>query len=187
MKLDLSKAYDRVLWTFFHLMLLQIGFSLKVVKWIMGCISSTQMMILINRFVGPLFKPSRGFRQGFPLSPFLFLLVAEGLSRCIQEEKSRRLVQGVLVGRRVSISHLLFVDDIILFFYGSMSEVRRIINILELCCSTTSMEINNDKYVFYASSVDRHLQDLMTKMVPFQQGNMEDDIKYISFTINPNH
>jgi hypothetical protein len=65
-KLDLSKAYDRVSWLYLHLLLIHIGFSLPLVKWIMGCVTIVSFAILINGSTSNFFKPSRGLRQGFP-------------------------------------------------------------------------------------------------------------------------
>ena len=68
-KLDLLKTYDRASWLYILLLLIQIGFSMLVVKWIMGCVTSTLFEVLINSSNSPLFKPSWGLRQGFPYLP----------------------------------------------------------------------------------------------------------------------
>lgn len=79
-KIDLSKAYDRINWTYIRLLLTHLGFKVDFIKWIMGCITDVSYAILINGAATPFFKGQRGLRQGCPLSPLLFLLVAEGLS-----------------------------------------------------------------------------------------------------------
>jgi hypothetical protein len=119
-KLDLSKAYDKVSWLYVRLLLIHLGFSLPLVKWIMGCVTSATFLVLINGSTSSFFKTSRGLRQGFPLSPYLFLLVVEGLSRDIHDAIRLRLLQGVQVGRGVSLTHLLFMDDVLLLCYGTM-------------------------------------------------------------------
>jgi hypothetical protein len=57
---------------------------------------------------------TRGLRQGCPLSPYLFLLVAEGLSRAIQEAKRNKVIKGIRIGGEEHLTHLLFVDDVLL-------------------------------------------------------------------------
>ena len=56
LKLDLSKAYGKVNWTFLHLALLQMGMSLKMANWIMGCLQSTSFVVMINGAPLQLFK-----------------------------------------------------------------------------------------------------------------------------------
>jgi hypothetical protein len=86
-KVDLSKAYDRVSWLYLWLMLIHLGFNLGIVNWVMNCVTSISFAILINGYSLEFFRPGKGLRQGCPLSPLLFLLVVEGLSaRALLEE-----------------------------------------------------------------------------------------------------
>ena len=95
LKLYLSKAYDRVSWTFVRLLMIKIGVALEVVKWIMGCLQSTSFAVIINWSASNFFNPTRGIRQGRPLSPFLFLLVVEALSKIIHKAKSDGAIKGI--------------------------------------------------------------------------------------------
>jgi hypothetical protein len=78
--------------------------------------------------------PSRGLRQGFPLSPLLFLLIVEGLSRLIKEAIENGSFKGICIGPTCNITHLLFVDDILIFCEGTRRIVEKFKNILELFC-----------------------------------------------------
>ena len=64
----------------------------------------------------------------FILSPLLFLLVAEGLSRALLDEKRRGLFEGIKISTNLNITHLLFVDDILIFCKGSIREAERLKN-----------------------------------------------------------
>ena len=86
LKIDLAKAYDKVSWMYIHLLLTHLGFSIDFIRWVMSCITTMSFSIPINGVASPFFHAERGLRQGFPMSPLLFLLVAEGLSRSIQED-----------------------------------------------------------------------------------------------------
>lgn len=76
----------------------------------------------INGAATSFFQSQRGVRQGFPLSPLLFLLAVEGLSQMILEARRRGDIKGIEVAVNLHISHLFFVNDIILFSDGSRSE-----------------------------------------------------------------
>ena len=109
LKLDMSKAYDNVEWTFLEKVMQQLGLEERMVKIIMSCIQSVSYSVLLN---GPLvgnIKPSRGLRQGDPLSPYLFLLCARGLQCLLQKAKVNGSIKGVAICRNgPRISHLFY-------------------------------------------------------------------------------
>ena len=119
LKLDLTKAFDRVNWSYIKLILMQIGMPLEGVNWIMGCITSVNFSLLINGSTSHFFTASRGIRQGCPLSPLLFILVIEGLSLLIDDARRHGLVKEIKISHQLSLTHLLFVDDVILFGFGT--------------------------------------------------------------------
>jgi hypothetical protein len=154
LKLDLVKAYDRVDWGFLRLVLLQVGLSLEATDWIIGCVTSKKFVVLINGKPTRFFKSSRCLRQGFPLSPLLFLLVIEGLSRIIQERVRDKKIEGVPVARGLNITHLMFVDDVILFGIGCIVEWKAYKEVLDLFCKATRMEFSSQKYSFLEAGWD---------------------------------
>jgi hypothetical protein len=81
--LDLTKAYDRVEWGFLEGVLKRLGFHSTWIHWVMKCVTSVSYSIRFNNVSLEPFKPSRGLRQGDPLSPYLFLFVADGLSKLL--------------------------------------------------------------------------------------------------------
>ena len=123
MKLDLSKAYDKVSWTFIQLLLIKIGMLIDMVDWIMGCIKSSSFVVLINGAPSNIFHPSRGLRQGCSLSPFLFLLIVEALRRSIHNAREVRMIKGVKVANHIEITHVLFVDDALMFGDGTFNNL----------------------------------------------------------------
>lgn len=95
MQLDLSKAFDKVNWNYLEAVLTAFGFDKKWNKWILALIKSSSFPILVNGSPSETFTPSRGIRQGDPLSPFLFVILMEGLSRLIHKAKADGNIRGL--------------------------------------------------------------------------------------------
>ncbi|KAL5565045.1 hypothetical protein UlMin_028209 [Ulmus minor] len=98
LKLDMAKAYDRVEWSFIWGAMKKLGFSEGWIKKIMACVTSIYYSLLINGEKVSLINPSRGLRQGDPISPYLFLLFAEGLSSIIHMYERTGKLQGMRCG-----------------------------------------------------------------------------------------
>ena len=120
LNLDLIKACDHVDWSYLKLILLQIGLSSNMVEWIMIAVTMTQFPVLINGVPTEFFKGSKGIQQRLPLSLYIFIMVVEDLSILIQHTKKLSHFQGLNITRGLSISHLLFVDDVIIIGGGSV-------------------------------------------------------------------
>jgi hypothetical protein len=112
MNLDMHKAYDRVEWCFLEKIMIKLGFDRRWVKLIMSYVNSVKYRVRFNSVETDTIIPTRGLHQGDPLSPYLFLLVAEGLSCMLKGAEERGDLEGVRVCREAPvISHLLFADD----------------------------------------------------------------------------
>ncbi|GLT68114.1 hypothetical protein SLA2020_403730 [Shorea laevis] len=107
LKLDMEKAFDSMEWDFILQILNRLGFHPTWVQWIRQCLTTTSFSILLDGAPYGKFFPSRGLRQGDPLSPFLFILGSEILSRLIIREENLGLLHGIKMTRQCpAISHL---------------------------------------------------------------------------------
>lgn len=98
-KLDMHKAYDRVEWKFLWNMMTKLGFHERWVDMMMACISSVSYSIRYNFQETDSFIPGRGLRQGDPLSPYLFLLCAEGLSSMLMHVGEVGVIDGLVCAK----------------------------------------------------------------------------------------
>ena len=92
------------------------------VKWITACVTSAQFVVMVTGAPTGFFRSERGISQGFPLSPLLFMLIIEGLSRISLESKKKGKIKGVKISKKMFITHLVFVDDVLMFGIDSMEE-----------------------------------------------------------------
>uniref|UniRef100_A0A2N9GPM4 Reverse transcriptase domain-containing protein n=1 Tax=Fagus sylvatica TaxID=28930 RepID=A0A2N9GPM4_FAGSY len=157
LKIDLQKAYDRINWGFLKAVLENFGFPDIFVNWIMECISSVSFSILINGGKSNFFTPTRGLRQGDPLSPYLFILCQEVLSRIIEREHATGSIQGVKMNvGGPSFTNVMYADDIMLFAKASRREAAALNTCLEKYCDWSGQLINRDKSgVIFSKLVSR--------------------------------
>ena len=152
-KLDVSKAYNRVEWSFLKQIMMKLGLPDLWVDRVMSCISSTSFSILINGKPKGMITPTRGLRQGDPLSPYLFLLCAKGFTSLLQKAEMEGHIHGVSICKRApKISHLLFANDSLLFCQASENETKEVLEILKLYVEASSQCINMEKSSVYFSS-----------------------------------
>ncbi|KAL5539671.1 hypothetical protein UlMin_043672 [Ulmus minor] len=146
LKLDMSKAFDRVEWKFIEEVMLQLGYDKRWVEKIMKCVSLVSFSFLLNGEVCGNIVPSRGIRQGDPLSPFLFLFYLEGLTSLLVKAELNGRLKGLNFGsNNVSVSHLLFVDDSFMFLDANRSNFEVLSGILRLYCAASGQVVNFDK------------------------------------------
>lgn len=130
-KLDMSKTYDRVEWAFMEVMMRKLVFGERWIWLMLMCVKMVSYSVLINREPKGNITPTRGLRQGDPISPYLFLICAEGLTSMLRKEKGEGLIRGILVCRGApQISHLLFADDCIIFRKACVEEGNRVLKVL---------------------------------------------------------
>ncbi|RVW23803.1 putative ribonuclease H protein [Vitis vinifera] len=138
------------------------GFSSKWRIWMRGCLSSVSYAILVNGNAKGWVKASKGLRQGDPLSPFLFTIVADVLSRMLLKAKERSLLEGFRVGRnRCRVSHLQFADDTILFANSCAEELQTLKSLLLVFGQVFRLKVNLDKSNLMGINLDQnHLSRL---------------------------
>ncbi|KAL9679186.1 hypothetical protein QQ045_017042 [Rhodiola kirilowii] len=132
LKLDMSKAYDRIEWKFLEKMMLVLGFAESWVRKIRIWVESVSYRVRINDHISEVIKPSRRLRQGDPISIYLFLLCAEWLTFALKKYQELGLIEGVKLCKNAPIvTHLMFADDCMLFLKARADSVVWIRDILK--------------------------------------------------------
>ena len=185
-KIDLSKAYDRVNWLYIRLLLTHLGFHIDFIRWIMCCITSVSFAVLINGAASPFFHVEWGLRQGCPLSPLLFLLVVEGLSHFLKQACEEGDFKGIEISKTLTVTHLLFVDDILIFSDGSRRSMGALNRGLDLFRVPTGMVINEDKSTISWANLPEESIQLLRELFRFPNRNLDEGVKYLVFHLKPN-
>ncbi|CAJ2665276.1 unnamed protein product [Trifolium pratense] len=129
-KIDLEKAYDNVDWSYLRSCLRDFGFPPITIKLIMHCVSSSSLSLIWNGNRLLNFSPTRGLRQGDPLSPYLFVICMEKLSLAIVEAVQDNCWKPIRVSKNgPCFSHLFFADDVLLFSKATCSQGRLMANL----------------------------------------------------------
>ena len=146
LKLDKSKAYDGIDWNFLDKIMRKIGFNEQWINLIMRCVKIVSYLVLVNGEPCSMIHPTRGIRQGDPLSPFLFLLCTKGLNGLIKEAENNGDIHGFsLCWRGPKLTHLLFMDDSLLFCKATMEECGKVLEILNMYEVTLGQKVNRSK------------------------------------------
>jgi hypothetical protein len=165
-KLNMSKTYDRVEWGFLEAVMIRMG-APSWVALIMECISTVTYSVIVNGQPVGNIRPSRGLRQGDPLSPYLFLLCAEVLSSQLNQAERVGLLTGVPTSPKgPRLNHLFFVDDSLLFCKANINEWQVLSGLLEMYEEASGQWLNKDKtWVFFSRNTCTEIREALSHMI----------------------
>jgi len=174
-KVDYEKAYDSVNLDFLYYMLRRLGFCDRWFQWIKGCLESASVSVLVNGSPTREFFPRRGLRQGDPLAPFLFLIVAEGLVGVARVAEEKKLIDNLEVGKdKVRVNMLQYADDTLLFCEANVKSVFNIKAILQCFQLSSGLRVNFGKSRIGGTGLDQvmlqrfaSILNCETMVVPF--------------------
>lgn len=145
-QLDIAKSYDKMNWIYIRKVLISFRFNHNRVRWIMALVTSSSFSIFVNGSPSETFIPSIRLRQGDPLSPFLFILMMEGLGRSIKNAKEAGKIKGLqLSNNGQALTHQQFVDDTMLQGIPTVRETLAYKQILSYFAMASGMEVNLSK------------------------------------------
>lgn len=165
-KIDFFKAYDRIRWDFLESTLLKMNFPQHIVNIIMQCVRTVQYSLLLNGHKVCTFQPQRGLRQGDPLSPYLFICCMNVLSAMLHQAEENNHIQGIQFNRSgPRISHVMYADDLVLFFKAVYDSCRFLAALLQSFCNSSGLHVNRDKsFAFFSPNTLEDLRNEMANM-----------------------
>lgn len=160
-KTDISKAYDCIEWSFLEEVMRRKGFCDRWITLIMQCVTSVSFSVLINGSPYGRIQPSRGLRQGDPLSPSLFILTADVLSSMMTHaEVSHNIIPLRLSVGGPPVSHLLFADDSLFFVKVDYRNSENLITIFDEYEKASGQQINREKStITFGEHVFQHTRE----------------------------
>lgn len=183
LKANVNKAFDTVQWSFVFAATQAVNIPTKIINLVRNCLRDSQITIRINGKGDGFIKPNRGLRQGCPLSPYLFILSMEFLTKQFEQARLLGSIKGIQVARLApTITHALYADDLIIMGEAARGEVRCIQGLLNNFADHSGLTINPDKSALWFSDAceeqDRQevMQELAAKMA-------EESDKYLGVYI----
>ncbi|KAA0049769.1 non-LTR retroelement reverse transcriptase-like protein [Cucumis melo var. makuwa] len=179
LKVDLQKAYDSVNWNFLFGLLIAIGTPLKFVSWIRTCVTSPMFSIMINGSLEGVFHGRKDVRQGNPLSPFLFVMVMEVLSRMLN--KIPQSFQFHHRCEKVKLTHLTFADDLMIFCAADEPSIRFIRECLQKFGELSGLFANPRKSFIFVAGVNNENASQLAACMGFVRGNLP--VRYLGLPL----
>ena len=182
-KIDFEKAYDRLRWTFIRESLMELSLPQKMIEVVMNCITSAKLSILWNGEPLEAFQPTRGIRQGDPLSPYLYVICMERLSHLIEREVQLGHWKPTRASRNgPPITNLAFVDDLILFGEASVEQAEIMMTCLNQFCEASGSKVSIAKSrVFFSKNTNFEIRQAICSTLGMDE--TEDLGKYLGVPI----
>lgn len=186
LKIDFEKAYDRVSWDFLEQVMSGKGFPHLWISWVMQTVRGGKVCINVNGERSSYFKTYRGLRQGDPLSPLLFNLVADALGVMLDKAVDKGHIKGVLdylIPR--GVSHIQYANDTVILIDAKEESVRNLKLILYCLEWMTGLKINFHKSEVFVYGTTQSEKELFANMLNCSLGELP--LKYLGIPVSHKH
>lgn len=172
-------------WLYIKMLLIHLDFPHDFITWIMACITTPTYSVLINGSASHFFHAESGLRQGYPLTPLLFLVVMDGLSHLLASAKIDGNLHNLKKSDTCFLTHLLFVDHDLIFLDGSIQDSLTFSKILSLFSVATGMQANHAKSTITLALTSIQESQLAQQHFPYCIIPLDRGFKYLGFWIKP--
>ena len=169
-------------WTFLEQVMYGLGFPEMFVQWVMDCVKTVNYSIVVNGQISQSFEAAKGLRQGDPMSPFLFAIAMEYLSRTLKGLRDDKKFKYHPKCSKLDITHLCFADDLLLFARGDLESVKAIQDCFSHFSQVSGLLDNLNKSSIYCGGVQREVRQQIAQQLGY---NIEElPFKYLGVPLS---
>ena len=172
LKIDISKAFDSVQCPFLLSVLEAMGLPEKFIIWIKKCIELASFSAQINGELAGYFNSKRGLRQGCSLSPFLYVICMQVLSKLLDKAALERRFGFHPYCKDLTLAHLCFADDVLVFSDGSKSSIEGILEVFKEFAKLSGLCISLEKSTLFLAGVKEDASADILHQFPFETGSL---------------
>ena len=159
LKIDLQKAFDTLNWNFVMDVLASFKFPPIFIYWIKCCLTSPMYSISLNGGLVGYFMGERGVRQGDPLSPYIFVLAMDVLSKLLDAAADHGVFNYHPKCKKIKLTHLSFADNLMIFTKGYTNSIEGVQKVLQLFYTYSGLQLNSEKSEFFSSGINKPMVD----------------------------
>ncbi|GKU92629.1 hypothetical protein SLEP1_g6336 [Rubroshorea leprosula] len=172
LKIDLMKAFDSVHWDFIFQILDALGFPPLFINWLVACITTPKLSVVFNGNLVGYFPGKKGIKQGDPLSPYIFVICMEILSRMLNKAATEGQLAYHPKCAKVKLTHLCFADYLIIFTDGRASSLAAIDDTLKSFYSVSGLKVNYAKSELFCCGIPTDEVQHFTSVYGFKIGTL---------------
>lgn len=181
LKIDISKAFDSVQWSFLINILKAIQIPDIFIHWIELCIGTASFSVQVNGELSGFFRSERGLRQGCSLSPYLFVIYMNVLSCMLDKAALEKQFGYHPRCRNMNLTHLCFADDIMVFSDGTTRSIQGILTTFEKFAAMSGLKISVEKSTVFMAGVSPTTKESILQQFPFDLGTLP--VKYLGLPL----
>lgn len=180
-KIDISKAFDSVQWSFLLSVLGALHFPEKFIFWIKKCIELASFSIQVNGELAGYFNSKRGLRQGCSLSPYLFVICMQVLSKLLDKAAKGGTIGYHPYCEDLNLTHICFADDVIVFSDGKKKSIEGILEVFQEFAKISGLSISLEKSTLYLAGVREEDSLAILEEFPFEAGSLP--VRYLGLPL----
>lgn len=183
LKADVNKAFDMLSWPFVRRAMKAVNMPPILINLIMECMKAGKVTVLINGQGSGFLTPTKGLRQGCPMSPYIFILAMEFLTKLFRLQQQNGHIMGLKIARSApSLTHSMYADDLIIMGAARIQEVRRVQKVLTEFGEVSSLTVNPDKSkIWFSNRCSEECRERI--MTEFRAKEAGEDEKYLGIVI----